>query len=85
MWGINVRSLSQAEGIGESIFLEDCQTAIFRLSGTSVDWLGALVLWAANPGASADAVTGAVLADPEPPLHLIGNVFIIIGISAANV
>ena len=38
-----------------------------------------------NPGASADAVTGAVLADPETLLHLIGNVSIIIGISAANV
>jgi hypothetical protein len=59
------------------------------LSGTTVDWLGALVLWAANSGASADAVTGAVigavLADPETHLPLIGTVFMIIGMSAANV
>ena len=46
--------------------------------GTTVDWLGALVLWAANPGASADAVTGAVLADPETHLRLIGTVFIVL-------
>jgi hypothetical protein len=55
------------------------------LSGTAVDWLGALVLWAAYPGASADAVTGAVLADPKTHLPLIGTVFMIIGMSAAIV
>jgi hypothetical protein len=47
------------------------------LSGTTVDWLGALVLWV--------AVTGAVLADPETHLPLIGTVFMIIGMSAAIV
>ena len=83
MSGINVRSLSQAEGLGESIFLEDPQTTASRLSGTTVDWLGALVPRAATPGAG--AVTGAVLTDPETHLRLIGTVFIIIGISAVNV
>ena len=38
-----------------------------------------------NPGASADAVTGAVLADPKTHLPLIGTVFMIIGMSAAIV
>jgi len=46
--------------------------------GTTVDWLGALVLRAVNSGASADAVTGAVLADPETHLRLIGTVFIVL-------
>ena len=46
--------------------------------GTTVDWLGALVLRVANPGASADAVTDAVLADPETHLRLIGTVFIVL-------
>ncbi|MCH7936110.1 MAG: hypothetical protein IH994_03335 [Proteobacteria bacterium] len=46
--------------------------------GTTVEWLGALVLRAANPGASADAITGAVLADPETHLRLIGTVFIVL-------
>ena len=71
------------------------------MSGTTVDWLGPPVLWAANSGAfadavtsasadavtsaSVDAVTGAVLADPETHLPLIGTVFMIIGMSAANV
>lgn len=50
-----------------------------------VEWLGALVPRAVNPSVSADAVTGAVLADPETHLRPIGTVFIVIGISAANV
>ena len=85
MSGINVRSLSQAEGIGESIFLEDGQTTFSGCPGRRSIGSGPWSLWAAVTSASADAVTGAVLADPETHLPLIGTVFMIIGMSAANV
>ena len=44
--------------------------------GVTVDALGALVLWAAHPGAGADEITQAVLAAPETHLRLIGALFI---------
>lgn len=42
--------------------------------GTTVQWLGALVLKAAYPFTGSGEITGAVLADPERHLRLIGTV-----------
>jgi len=50
--------------------------------GTTVQWLGALILKAANPTLSADGLTAKVLADPESALRLISSVFILISASA---
>lgn len=44
--------------------------------GTTVQWLGALVLKAAYPFTTADDITGAALADPERHLRLIGSVIV---------
>ena len=44
--------------------------------GTTVQWLGALVLKAAYPFTGAGGITGAALADPERHLRLIGNVIV---------
>lgn len=46
--------------------------------GVTVDWLAALILKVRHLGAGADAITAAVLADPEPHLRLIGAVFAVI-------
>jgi hypothetical protein len=45
--------------------------------GTTVQWLGALILKAANPLTGAEAITGQVLADPEPHLRLIASTFVV--------
>ena len=44
--------------------------------GTTVQWLGALVLKAAYPFTGPGEITGAVLADPERHLRLIGTVIV---------
>ncbi|HJO75776.1 MAG TPA: hypothetical protein QGH84_11300 [Rhodospirillales bacterium] len=46
--------------------------------GTTVQWLGALILKISHWGASADALAAKVLADPESSLSLISTVFILI-------
>jgi hypothetical protein len=45
--------------------------------GTTVDWLGALILKAAYPLSGGEAIAAAVLADPERHLRLIGNAFVV--------
>lgn len=51
--------------------------------GTTVQWLGALILKIAHWGASAGAITAKVLADPESSLRLMSTVFVLInGIAA---
>ncbi|MCH8236664.1 MAG: hypothetical protein IIC06_00665 [Proteobacteria bacterium] len=51
--------------------------------GTTVQWLGALILKLAHPLSGAEAVTGHVLADPEWYLGLIGTVFVVLNALAA--
>ena len=46
--------------------------------GTTVQWLGALIIKVANPLTGTEAITGGVLADPEFYLRLIGVVFVVI-------
>ena len=46
--------------------------------GTTVQWLGALILKLAHPLSGAEAVTAHVLADPEWYLRLIGTVFVVL-------
>ncbi|MBI3113157.1 MAG: hypothetical protein HYZ04_01425 [Rhodospirillales bacterium] len=45
--------------------------------GTTVDWLGALILKATYPFSGGEAIAAAVLADPERHLRLIGNAFVV--------
>ncbi|MDA1089894.1 MAG: hypothetical protein O3A85_06240 [Proteobacteria bacterium] len=46
--------------------------------GTTVQWLGALILKVVHWGAAAEVITAKVLADPESSLSLISTVFILI-------
>jgi len=46
--------------------------------GTTVDWLGALILKVAYLGADAKTIITAVLNDPEHHLRLIGGVFVLL-------
>ncbi len=46
--------------------------------GTTVQWLGALILKLAHPLSGGEAVTTHVLADPEWYLRLIGTVFVVL-------
>jgi hypothetical protein len=45
--------------------------------GTTVQWLGALILKAAHPLSSGEVVADAVLADPERHLRLISDAFVV--------
>lgn len=45
--------------------------------GTTVQWLGALILKAVHPLSGGAAIADAVLADPERHLRLIGNAFVV--------
>ena len=51
--------------------------------GTTVQWLGALILKLTHPLSGAEAVTAQVLADPEWYLGLIGTVFVVLNALAA--